>query len=217
MAGSDSKCVCLPCAALRRALRATLWRVGGRSDYNVRITKDGYEEKRTTINMFCKAGKTCEECGFELEVEIEETFCKETVELSAIIMNEDSNPIENATVTFISKKTINGPQSQVIEEPVKTNSFGVAQQNIQQFGIYTVNVTAEGFLSESRDINVENKTACMNQTLSLNFTLPEKEEAFCANTSLVVTVTDRHTGAILANANVTVALGVSFSNLFPGI
>ena len=192
-------------------------RVGGRADYNVRITKDGYEEKRTTINMFCKAGKTCEECGYELEVEIEEIFCNETVELSAIIMNKDSNPIENATVTFILKKTINGPQSQVIEEPVKTNSFGVAQQNIQQFGIYTVNVTAEGFLSESRDINVENNTACMNQTLSLSFTLPEKEESFCANTSLVVTVTDRHTGAILANANVTVALGVSFSNLFPSI
>ena len=183
--------------------------VDGRADYNIEITKEGYMDKRTSTKIFCKTDETCEECSHELEVEIEEKFCNEIVEIVATIMDEEEDPIENATVTFISKKTLNGPQSQVIEEPVTTDSYGVAQQNIQQFGVYTVKVTAEGFLPESRDITVVNNTACLNQTIPLNFTLPNTKEPFCQNSSLGVTVTDLHTGVLLTNAKVVIMLEVS--------
>ena len=187
--------------------------VAGREDFNILIAKKGYEDERTSAEIFCKKGESCEECSHELEVELEEQFCNETVEIVATIMNEEGDPIENAIVTFIAKKTLNGPQNQVIEEPVETDVDGVAQQNIQQFGLYTVNVTAEGYLPESRDITVVNNTACLNETVPLNFTLPKTKEPFCQNSSLTVTVTDLHTGALLANANVTITLEVSFTTI----
>ena len=187
--------------------------VDGRADYNVLIKKKGYKNKKTNTNIFCKSGLSCDECNPTLEVEIEENFCNERVEFVATVMDEKANPIENATVTVISKRTINGPQNQIVEDLVKTNSSGTARKILQQFGVYTVNVTAEGFLAESRDVTVTNATTCANLTVPLNFTLPKKAEPFCNNASLVITIRDEHTGVLLPTAAVTIKLGEDIINI----
>ena len=127
-------------------------KVNARADYNVLIRKKGYMGLRYTTQVMCKSGMACDECKPALDVELEEKFCNATVKLIVTVTDEQLFPIENAAVNFISKSSQNGFHSQVVEAPLLTNASGIANQIIHRFGIFTVNVSATGFLPMSKDV-----------------------------------------------------------------
>ena len=202
---------------------------------------------RYTTQVMCKSGMACDECKPALDVELEEKFCNATVKLIVTVTDEQLFPIENAAVNFISKSSQNGFHSQVVEAPLLTNASGIANQIIHRFGIFTVNVSATGFLPMSKDVLFYDCSSlpvsrslfpvsssllpvsrilqpaskslisapipltvapCDEILIRVALALPKRDQPFCDNSFLAVTVSDQHTSDKLSNAIVLIKLKV---------
>ena len=122
------------------------------------ISMEGYNTYSRDISVFCDPELACSECMPRLDLELMENFCNRTVKISVLVTDTEDNPIVGASVTIEIKWTKVGFQNILLEEPhhgnLTTNSSGMTEEVIPEFGVYTIQVSAKGFLPASKDVEV---------------------------------------------------------------
>jgi hypothetical protein len=130
--------------------------VDGKASFTVNISKDGYEDLTQETDVFCKLGLPCSECKPELQVEVIEVFCNKSVKLSVSATAANGTSIEEAWVKLSLRKTEAGIVGKDFTEISNRyhNESGSWEELITQFGTYSVELTAEGFLPASTNVEV---------------------------------------------------------------
>ena len=134
--------------------------LAGSASFLVNITKEGYATWCRGVQVFCDVELPCPACLPRLELQMVEHVCNRTVTISVQVNDPEKRPIEGAQVKITLKKSQVGYIQPVFENLIwkesnlTTNSSGIVEEVIPQFGIYSIEVMVPGFLPATRDVEI---------------------------------------------------------------
>merc|ERR1719342_1639001 len=146
--------------------------VQGMGDYNVKVTKQGFQETEMENEVSCPVDSSCEECRPTLSMSIPQDFCDNTVQLHVTVVNEQGNPINQANVNLILSSSAAGASSSNVGGELITNPEGKVSPYIYESGTYMITVDHAGFEPKSIQTVVTN-TTCEDQEIPIVVTLHE--------------------------------------------
>ena len=125
--------------------------VSGNTKSKIKIFKEGYLPFEEDVDVFCNLGVPCSRCNPSLLVGIKEQFCNSTVKLRIYIKDEADKNITGAQINLKLKKE----KGYTIISNNSHNKSDCYEELLTQFGLYSVEVSSEGYLPESKDVQVK--------------------------------------------------------------
>ena len=180
----------------------------GKAKLKISVEKEGYEAINGTADVFCE--QPCDSCNPSFTAVVKEELCDGSdIDLKVTVTDEYGNPIKDANVTMKLVSSAAGATSSGSSELMITDKSGQVSPPVVVAGNYILTANAEGFITKTDEIVVDNSTSCKQKDIPVEFKLKRQreEEDHCESSEISIYVFDEETKLGLTGTKVTLKYG----------
>ena len=178
----------------------------GEAKLKIEVEKEGYEVMNGTADVFCQ--HPCDSCNPSFTAVVKQKLCERSdiIDMQVTVTDKDGNPIKEATVTMKLASSAAGASSSNISEVMITDNAGQVDPPILVSGTYIITATAQGFVTKTEEVVVDDSTACEQPHIQVTIPLNKQreDEDHCNSSIIYIHVFDEATVLGIAGAKITI-------------